>query len=127
MRLAVHLFLCWAMFSGCAAHPSNSSFPVTSQEAKQAIEQMRHQTKPLSRPLVVVGGFMDLNVTLPWFAHFFSSITRDTAVIPVSIGHCGSFEQCREEVIRAVDNAAPSVDPQWTSEVDVVGLSLGGL
>jgi pimeloyl-ACP methyl ester carboxylesterase len=113
--------------SGCAATTPNPSFAVTVDQASQAIQTMQRNARPLPRPVVVVGGFMDPNVTTPFFARFFESIAGDTPVISVSIGTCGSFDECRARVIEAVDRACPSDDPQWTAEVDVVGLSLGGL
>jgi pimeloyl-ACP methyl ester carboxylesterase len=96
-------------------------------QATEAIQAMQRDPRPLPRPLVVVGGFMDPNMTTPFFARFFESITRETKVISVSIGWCTSFDDCRTRVIDAVDRACPGDDPNWTTEVDVVGLSLGGL
>ena len=113
--------------AGCAG-PRNPSFPVTSGEARDAIAEMERHPKALARPLVVIGGFLDLNVSPPLFAHFFRGVTsQDALIIPVSVGTCGSFDECRAKVIAAVDRASPSGDPNWTSEVDVVGASLGGL
>jgi hypothetical protein len=88
---------------------------------------MKRDRRPLSRPVVVVGGFLDANFSAPLFARYFNSIARDGKVISVSVGTCQSFDECREKLIAAIDEAFPSTDPNWTSEVDVVGLSLGGL
>src|SRR5438132_3580705 len=123
----IFVSLVTALLAGCAAGPDNPSFPVTSAQAKQSIQAMRRDRKPLPRPLVVVGGFFDPNISTPFIARFFAGVTRDTRVVAVPLGWCGSFEQCRDEIIAAVDKACPSSDPQWTTEVDVVGLSLGGL
>jgi hypothetical protein len=116
-----------ALLTACAANPANPSFPVTSDQAHSAIEHMQKYPEQLQRPLVIVGGFMDPGVAPPIFAHYFAGISSDATIIPVSIGLCGSFDECRDTVISAVDKACPSSDPQWTSEVDVVGISLGGL
>jgi len=48
-------------------------------------------------------------------------------VISVSFFFCGSFDGCRKRVIDAVEKAFPSDDPEWTTEVDVVAVSMGGL
>jgi hypothetical protein len=123
-----HLFVLFAGFlEGCATGPVNPSFPVTATQANQAIAQMRRAPLPLRRPLVIVGGFLDPNLSPPWYAHFFGELADGQTIIPVSVGYCTSFEQCRQRVIDAVDRALPSADPLWTSEVDVVGASLGGL
>src|SRR4051812_11014358 len=43
--------------TACAAKPQNPSFPVTFSQAETAIDQMRADPHPLSRPLVIIGGF----------------------------------------------------------------------
>jgi len=115
------------LFSACAAKPENPSFPLNFSQATQALADMRADPKPLQRPLVVIGGFLDPNVSPPLFKSFFQTLTRDSQIITVSVGLCGSFEECRRKVIKAVDEACPTNDPQFTSEVDVVGACLGGL
>src|SRR6185436_8168056 len=40
---------------------------------------------------------------------------------------CRSFDDCRRKVIEAVDRKWPSDDRNATVEVDVIGLSMGGL
>jgi len=115
------------LIEGCASGPANPSFPVTSAQANRAIVQMRRAPMPLRRPLVVIGGFLDPNLSPPWYAHFFGELANGQKIIPVSVGYCTSFEQCRQRIIDAVDKAVPSSDPIWTTQVDVVGASLGGL
>jgi hypothetical protein len=116
---------------GCAAgppDPPNPAFAVSLPEARQAVMVMRGNPRPLVRPLVIIGGFADMNVSPPLFAAFFRSLTTpDATIIPVSVGTCLSFEECRQRVIGAVDAACPTDDATWTVEVDVVGASLGGL
>src|SRR5438309_438158 len=113
--------------AGCAAQPANPSFPITYDDADKAIDEMRAHPKPLTRPLVVIGGFLDPNVSPPLFAHRFRTLTGEGTIVPVSVGLCGSFDECRQKVIDAVDRACPTGDPSFTTEVDVVGASLGGL
>ncbi|MEO1236636.1 MAG: hypothetical protein AAFX76_07590, partial [Planctomycetota bacterium] len=38
-----------------------------------------------------------------------------------------SFDACRDRLIAAVDERWPAADPAWTTEVDVVAFSMGGL
>jgi hypothetical protein len=115
------------LFTACAAKPTNPSFPVTFSQAGKAVDQMRADPQPLSRPLVIIGGFGDLNISPPLFKNFFQTISRDSQIITVSVGLCQSFHECRQKVIEAIDEALPSTDPAFTAEVDVVGASLGGL
>ena len=113
--------------SGCAAQPTNPSFPLTVADARKAVDKMRLTPVQLQRPLVIIGGIGDPNFTPPIYRRWFERLTRDTKIITVSIGTCGSFESCRQAVVDAVDKACPSTDPLWTTEVDVMGASLGGL
>jgi pimeloyl-ACP methyl ester carboxylesterase len=112
---------------GCAAAPVNPSFPLTTAEAHRAIAQMRANRRELQRPLVLIGGFADPAVAANYEEWFFGGVSKHAVLIPVSIGFCNSFAECREKVIAAVDAACPDGDPKWTAEVDVVGVSLGGL
>jgi pimeloyl-ACP methyl ester carboxylesterase len=58
----------------------------------------------------------------------FRELTRDEShVIGVSFFLCGTFDDCRKRVIDAVDKSFPSADPTWTTEVDVIAVSMGGL
>lgn len=126
MRSAL-LAVAAVLLMGCSEVPRNASFPVSYRQANDAMSEMRHDPKPLARPLVVIGGFGDPNVSPPLFAHCFRGVTGPGKIIPVSVGFCGSFEECRAKVIDAVEKACPSDDPNWTAEVDVVGASLGGV
>lgn len=110
-----------------APAPTNPSFPATFSEARQALDQMSAHPRPLDRPLVVIGGFLDPNVSPPLYKWHFQRLTNDDRIVTVSVGFCGSFDECRQKVLEAVDRAYPSADPTWTTEVDVVGASLGGL
>jgi hypothetical protein len=122
-RIGVLLLL----LAGCSATPVNPSFPVTDKQAQHAIDQMRADPRPLQRPVLLVGGYMDPNVVPTYQKLFFEKVSSNALLIPVSVGFCNSFGDCRDKVIEAVDQACPNHDPVWTSEVDVVGVSLGGL
>jgi pimeloyl-ACP methyl ester carboxylesterase len=126
MRLSPLFFFPVAL-AGCSAAPTNPSFPLTHAQARRAIEQMQADPRPLSRPLIVIGGFLDPDISPTVYRVFFRSVTKNAPIITVSVGFCGSFAECRQKVIAAVDAACPSHDPIWTTRVDVVGVSLGGL
>jgi pimeloyl-ACP methyl ester carboxylesterase len=116
------------MISACASQPPNPSFAVSVADADAAVERMRAEPKALQRPLVIVGGFWDPNFSPTLLKGYFRRIAGDDRkIVTVAIGFSGSFWECREKIIDAVDEAFPSTDPTWTSEVDVIGASLGGL
>lgn len=116
------------MVGGCAEPlPANPSFSVTFDEARVALREMKQHPRALDRPLVLVGGFGDPHVSATYYQSLFGDLTGDRRVLAVVVGFCSSFEECRRKIIKAVDEAWPNDDPLWTSEVDVIGASLGGL
>jgi PGAP1-like protein len=125
MRVAVYAFMVMVL-AGCA-QPVNPSFPVSDEEARAALAQMERDRRALDRPVVVISGFADPGFALPYASDRIRSFSRHAKIIPVCIGFCGSFEECRNRVIDAVERACPSGDPYWTVQVDVVGISLGGV
>ena len=127
-QFIVSLLLMLALV-GCAdaPQPLNPSFPITFSQARAALDQMAAQPQPLSRPLLIIGGFMDPNVSPPLYKLEFQRLTGDDRIVTASVGFCGSFDECCKSAIDAVQQAYPSTDPNWTTEVDVVGASLGGL
>ena len=115
---------------GCAskAKDANPSFPLTRERAQRDLERISRDPQPLRRPILILGGFAD-----PGFGGLVVGndmrryLPRDAKVITVSFLFCDSFAACRNRVIAAVDRECPTDDPTQTSEVDVIGLSMGGL
>jgi len=120
--IAAPLASCGAMFM------PNPSFPVDAADAKEILSDLRDSPASLERPVVVFAGFQD-----PGFgsasvaAKLRRQFTDGTKVISVSFFGVGSFDDCRERAIRVIDAAFPPEDPVWTREVDVIGISMGGL
>jgi hypothetical protein len=113
---------------GCAKQPPNPSFNVSNDDAKAALREMSRDAKPLPRPLVVLGGLQDPGIAVSVLCDDFRRLSGDDPrVIGVSFFFGGNFDNCRKRVIDAVDEAFPSDDPVWTTEVDVVAVSMGGL
>ncbi len=112
--------------AGCSA-PANPSFPLSVPDAKAALRRMEDNPKPLRRPIVILGGYHDPGLgTLLWR----NEVRRwapDARIIAVSYPFSRDFDQCRRDVIAAVDRACPTDDPKATAEVDVIGASMGGL
>ena len=113
---------------GCnLGQPENPSFAVTIETAEQTIDTMEEHPKAPVRPVVIAGGWGGTNLSkLP--------VTKDLRralgprnVIVVTFNGCKNFEECRRRLIGGVQRALKSKDPMSTPEVDVVGISLGGL
>ena len=128
MRFA-HLVSIVSLFLliGCAAQPTNPSFPIAVKQGQLDMQRMSENRKPLARPLVVISGFLDPGVGAWVLESEFSSVTTDRRIICVSLGECLSFDDCRRKIVNAVERSWPSRDPAQTVEVDVVGLSMGGV
>ncbi|HET6249700.1 MAG TPA: hypothetical protein VFE47_18570 [Tepidisphaeraceae bacterium] len=105
----------------------NPSFPTTPQQADVDLNRMAAAPKKLDRPLVIVGGFIDPGVAPIMMKWMFQDVFSDDRVIGVPMGLDFSFDGCRDDLIKAVDERFPCKDPNQTTEVDVIGMSMGGL
>jgi pimeloyl-ACP methyl ester carboxylesterase len=112
---------------GCASPAVNPSFPVTFDSADAAIRDMEKNPQPLPRPLVVVGGYLDPDISPLWLNDFFGRVTRNATIVQVSLLTCSDFQEARANIIDAVDRACPGHAGDCTTDVDVVGMSMGGL
>ena len=115
---------------GCAAKPKepNPSFPLTHERAKSDLDRIAKAPLPLHRPILILGGFADPGVGGLFVGHDLRQyLPPDAKIVTVSFTFCNSFAACRDRVIAAVDRECPTDDPNQTSEVDVIGLSMGGL
>jgi pimeloyl-ACP methyl ester carboxylesterase len=127
MRSHSALILSAGFLVGCAARPGNPSFPVSVDQARAALTTMQHHPKTLDRPLVILGGFNDPGLGGAAVGGEMRRLFRDRRIIQVSFFFCGSFDACRKSVIQAVEQAFPNDNPSETTEVDVIGLSMGGV
>jgi hypothetical protein len=108
--------------------PVNPSFPVSEASARQVIRNIAREHKPLPRPLVIIGGFRDPGIAPPILKYEFGKWTGSgDRIVTVSLAFTFDFDQCRQRIADAVDKAFPSDDPRQTTEVDVIGFSMGGL
>jgi pimeloyl-ACP methyl ester carboxylesterase len=124
-RIAILLL---AMTAGCVSRtPVNPSFPASVDQGEKILSADTAHPKPLSRPLVIVGGFFDPGFAQLLLAHDFRQYTHDDRVIGVTLGLSFDPDDYRQRIITAVDKAFPSNDPVMTTEVDVIGYSMGGL
>ena len=112
--------------AGCTA-PTNPSFPVTVGEASAALREMEATPKRLARPVIVLGGYHDPGFGALVWREEVRRWAKDPRIIGVSFPFHRDFDQCRRDVIAAVDRAFPTSDPDATVEVDVIGTSMGGL
>jgi pimeloyl-ACP methyl ester carboxylesterase len=87
---------------------------------------MKLDVKPLARPLLILGGYVDLFGVHQKLATSTGKRLTGT-IIPVGFLDCGSFEECQLKLLDAINQACPHPSPTETVEVDVLGYSMGGL
>lgn len=124
------LTLMLAMVPGCVSiGPDNPAIKVTSSEARELLQQMERDPKPLARPVVVLGGYRgpesEANSIKATLRDATSGKVSDFAA--VSYRWESDLDVICDAIVREVDAKFPSNDPTATVEVDVVGISLGGL
>ena len=125
------LCACLLLCGSCSADkPLNPSFALVYKDAKAVLHEMQLEPKPLERPLVVAAGIHDPGLVAPSLVRKLRNITSDDDRI-LSVSFFGlsllTFDACREHLVDAVEQAFPSDDPDMTTEVDVIGFSMGGL
>lgn len=112
--------------AGCTTTP-NPSFPVTVSEANAAIRDMESTPAHAQRPVVILGGILDPGIAVNHISKRFGRVLDEDSIIPITFAFEPTFDQCRAKVIEVVDATHPSIDPEWTTEVDVIAVSMGGL
>lgn len=127
--LAVSLLPIALSLPGCAADKKdNPSFPLTLKQAKHELQTMHEEPVALQRPVIVLGGWGDLlGIPPAKLAKQLRLATGDERILSVGFGGCMSFDTCRARLLDRIESAFPSDDPAWTTEVDVIGFSMGGI
>lgn len=121
--------LLWATLVGCSpTSPQNPSFPITVDQARTALVEMRDDPRPPVRPLVIVGGLLDNGKAVNRLADDFRAVLgHDAGILAVTVTSTSTMTSTRDRLLDAVETEYPSLDPDRTTEVDVVGISLGGI
>jgi pimeloyl-ACP methyl ester carboxylesterase len=115
--------------AGCVGiYIPNPDYPATDQVVKDDWARMKSDPKPLKRPLVILGGYHAPSWSAQGFADRLRSITDpDGDVLVISYPFGFNIDTLAREAVRRVEARWPSTDPDRTTEVDVVGISMGGL
>lgn len=113
--------------TGCA-QPINPSFDITLSKARAELKAIPKDSLELERPLVIASGFLDPGFGVSSLTRQMRALAADPdMVIEVPFFTTPTFAQARERFIEKVETAYPSPDPLHTVEVDVIGISMGGL
>ena len=121
-------FLAAGICACSADSPANPSFALTVSEARAELAEMEGSPRGAVRPVVVVGGYADPGIVTSQLASRLRAVLEPvTPIITVAPGWCGAMEKAREMLLEAVEDALPGGEGEWTAEVDVVAVSMGGL
>lgn len=106
----------------------NPAFPLTLKHAAQHLQHMRKNPKPPARPVIVAGGFLDPGVVARNIARRLRALTSpDAPITSISFFWAFTFDACRDRLINHIQQRYPSSNPALTTEVDIIGFSMGGL
>lgn len=108
----------------------NPAFDVSFDAAAADERRMRAEPRPLARPVVVVGGYRAWTIAAASLASRLCAMTcRDRGMFAaMSYPWSSDFTRIAARLVRLVGARWPGGDEAaWTREVDVVGVSMGGL
>lgn len=108
---------------------TNPSFVTSETEAQADERRMRADLKPLDRPVIVVGGYRSPD---PFVNSMVVVLTRMTSgdrddFLRHATWLENDIETAAAELVEEINDRFPSPSETETVEVDVVGLSMGGL
>lgn len=116
--------------AACIPMPErNAHLGTTREQAMADLNQMRREPKVLDRPVVVLNGYHGLPTLANRITRKLRAATsRDTDdFLSISYMLGGSIDTMTERVVREVEERWPCADPEFTTEVDVVAISMGGI
>ncbi len=120
-----------APLGGCYLYHDthNPSFPVTELDAQADERRMRADSKTVERPVLVIGGFRSPDPFIESMAMTLARMTtgnRDD-FMRLAMWFEGDIDAAARELVDLVHATHPSPNDEETVEIDVVGLSMGGL
>lgn len=133
MRAGARLLLAVAgvMLAGCVSTgPDNPRFLISNKDVYEDRRRMQREAVQLDRPVVVIGGYRGPSPIARLTAHKLERMTstREDDFLDISIWF---VDDSAEMVNKVVDEVAAAFgtneDETETIEVDVVGISTGGL
>ncbi len=118
------------MLSGCrTVGPLNEAIRATPADVQLAAAEMREAPRPLDRPVVVLSGYRSPATNALRLARRVrlqtSGDKRDFLVVVYMFE--SDIHEIAARVVRLIEERWPSNDPEQTIEVDVLGISMGGL
>lgn len=130
MRFTGILGIVLLLLPACAQLPErDAAMRAVWKDAAREATRLRTEPKPLTRPVVVLGGYRAPPFHASGLAAGLVQLTsgRSADVLVLSFPLSSDLDSMAARVIRAVEDRWPSEDPDRTIGVDVVGISMGGV
>ncbi len=128
--LASALYVSWNQI-GCSVNRDveNPAFPLTMREAQDDLKRMRAEPVPLERPVIILAGYRSWPMLVQGVRYRLFPVTSGDSAdfLPISYTLRGDIEEIAGLVTRRIDERWPSGPSGETVEVDVIGVSMGGL
>ncbi len=107
----------------------NPDFPADPQIVQAEWGRMKREPAEMPRPIVVLDGWRQPDFSARSLARTIRKLTGvpQDRIVSESFLTRSTLERMADDVVRRVERTWPSDDPEWTTEVDVVGFSMGGI
>ncbi len=107
----------------------NPDFAVTPDELALTIERLRATPMAPPRPVLVLAGYRAWRIMVSQVARRMHELVGGPADMfePLAYPHCGDLDRIARLVVRHVERTWPNPEPHRTTEIDVIGVSMGGL
>ena len=107
----------------------SKEYPLQSDQIKASVERMEADPKGVDRPVVVIDGWTMIGGG-PTIRKQMIRLTGGTEEEIINYSYLlilSTMESNASKIIDMVEERWPSDDPEWTTEVDVIGYSMGGV
>jgi hypothetical protein len=123
------LFIVVAALGGCTYLPKPSEpHPASKEQVMEQWDRLRAEPAELERPVLVFDGWVPTGGGNAIAKHIRALTGNDKETIVLKTNYLfGSAEGMARGAVKLVEKKWPSDDPEWTTEVDVVALSNGGI
>ncbi len=121
---------CFAPAACIPVYTPNPDFTASAVEIREEARRMRAEpVGELERPVVVLSGYRAAHTMAARCARAIALLTtgRDADTLAVSYTLTSDIERAAAIAIERINRQWPSDDPSQTVEVDVIGISMGGL
>lgn len=107
----------------------NPDFAVTPDDLALTMERLRATHMAPPRPVLVLAGYRAWRIMVAHTARRLHDLVGgpEDMFEPLAYPHCGDIDRIARLVVRHVEKTWPNREPHRTTEIDVVGVSMGGL